>query len=418
MQAGSLKTQVFPGVYGTLFSLLRACYTRTGFTPKEKQVHRALLISGLHTDKVKAVLQAYRDLSAQPPTPWDIDALVEEYQERCFTEGLETAVKCLSETVKLPNKEVVGGVPGARKVLYLVEREMDVHETTNTFDAVGRYARDLEAGGLPTIELPLLNPMVNIFRKELWLLAAFAGQGKSTLMHNLAVDSYLKGEKVLIISLETEAHKIRYRLATILAAKRGTPISYNKVIFRTLSQAELSIFYGCLKELRVIRVRDCLGTGVYEILGTLRAERDATLIFLDNLNLCATRSKKFFEIIGETLKTLFKYIHNSKNQTMIILAQTNREGYRAASEKGSYSLLGIADTPEAERSPDGVMWCLITDFLKTRLGVSKSREFPPNQNQYLELGFDPNTLVFTADGVAAGGAGLQSNRKLIDLEEN
>lgn len=412
----SLRSDIFPQPHATLFSLLRQAYLRTGHSPTVSQFRRLLLISGFPPEKTKRLANCYKECAVQAPQGWDVEALIADYHERIYISALEKAVKCLSEPVILQgSKESIGGVSGAQTIMSLAEREMDVSGSDVEDDVKGLYIRQEESGGPPLIRFSLFEGLFDLFRKELWLLSAFSGEGKTTLMFNLVVDAYLQGEKVMIISLETETYKLRWKLAVVLAAKKGTPISLFDVAYFKLNPQDKQIFYDSLSEVNNIKIKPCSGTGLYEILGVLRSEKKSTLVFLDNINLASARSRQFFDKISEALKGIVRYVHSSVNLTMIVLAQSSRTGHKEAVESGRYSLTALADTNEAERSSDGVFWILQTGYLKSILGYSKNRMLPSDIMKTSSLSLDPNSLVFSVDGT--GGSGQAATMRNIDLEE-
>lgn len=424
-QVSGLKSSIFPSPHSVLFSLLRGHYSRTGYSPRPVQVRRILLASGLPPDKIKRLAQLYKDSANQSGEGWDVDDMLEEYQERVYVSALENAVKCLSEPIVLTgSKESVGGVSGAREILYRAENEMNPAEEKDEGDACGNYLRQAETGVPPVISFPLFGDLFTIFRNELWLLSAFSGEGKTTLSLNLAVDAFLQGEQVLIISLETEPFKLKWRLACILSGKKATPVSINDVALFRLNEKDKEVFLSCLREVSAIKIRACTGTGFHEIMGVLRSEPKVTLVFVDNLNLMSARSKQFFDRISEGLKSLVKYTHKARNLTVIVLAQVNRAGHKEAQTTGKYSLTSLADSSEAERSPDGCVWILRADFLKSSVGVSKSRMLTSDNNLTKALILNPNTLVFSADEIVvpANGGGVQQRVAFdpasIDLGED
>lgn len=422
-QVSNLKSSIFPSPYSVLFSLLRGHYLKTGHSPNPSQVRRILLASGLAPEKVKRLAAVYKECASQSGKGWDIDSVIEDFQERTYIQALEKAVKCLSEPILLSgSKESVGGVSGARAILFQAEQEMDVVEERVKDDVKSQYQRQLELGEPPIIQMLLFEGLFTIFRCELWLLSAFSGEGKTSLMLNLAVDAYLQGEQVVIISLETESHKLKWKLAVILAAKKGTPILLSDVVYFRLNEKDKAIFYACLHEITAIKIKQCGGTGMHEILGSLRSELRATLIFVDNLNLTSSRSKQYFDRISEGLKAMVQFTHNSKNLTVIVLAQSNRAGHKEAVAQGRYSLTSLADSNEAERSPDGVMWILQSGYLKSIIGFSKYRMLPADVMKTRSLSLEPETLCFKVDegvgGVQASGQGGGFNPDNIDLGED
>lgn len=421
-QASNLKSAVFPSPYSVLFSLLRGHYLKTGHSPNASQVRRILLASGLPPDKVKRLAMVYKECANQSGKGWDVDSLIEEYHERIYVQSLEKAVKCLTEPVMLPgSKESVGGVQGARAILYQAEKEMDPVEKGVKDDVQSMYKRQEELGVPPIIAMPLFKGLFDLFRCELWLLSAFSGEGKTTLMLNLAVQAYLQGEQVVVISLETESYKLKWKLAVILAAKKGVPISINDIVYFRLNEKDREVFFECLHEVSAIKIKECSGTGMYEILGMLRSDPKATLVFVDNLNLTSSRNKQYFDRISEGLKSMVRFCHRSKNLSVIVLAQSNRAGHKEAVAQGRYSLTSLADSNEAERSPDGVMWILQSGYLKSIIGFSKYRMLPSDSMKTRTLTLNPDTLVFTADesggGVQASGQG-GFNPDSVDLMED
>lgn len=394
-QTYELKQSVFPPLYSRIFNILRSHYVATGTYLTPKQFKSQLLALDIKDSHKKRLAEVFVECVKTPHQGWSVADLMVEYKERVVYRGLKVASESMTKGHTSFDGTYYGGVQGVRNALAEMEKALDMYgEEDEVDDAKLRWLRMKDRSDSPTLDLGIVNNLVRILRGELWLFSGFPGDGKTTKMLNMTASALIKGEQVLIISLEATPHKLRWKLACILSYMYQTPVEYEAVVLKKLSEEKEKIFLNMLELTNRVVIKKA--GELFELTSILQRYPDATLVFVDHLGMVSARSKDYFNAIGEGLKTLVRYVKNHDSMVMIVLNQTNRRGYERAVEQGAYTLTALADSNEAERAPDGVMWILKTGFLTSRLGVAKRRELVIDTGVRLEMTLDPHTHTYLA----------------------
>lgn len=410
LQVSGLRPEVFAYPYSHLFSIARFHYMKNGTSLDRDSLKRALVERDFSEQERRDIVEAYIRAAQLSKTSWSVESLIQSYQARRLARGLKDAIRALAEGFRDGRGRYYGGVEGARMILSEMEASLDPSASESEIDPTAALSSHLSL-----LPFPLLEPLGGILEGELWLLSGFPGDGKTTLMLNMALDLLLSGRPPLIISLETSPVRLKWKLACMLSAEKSPTLSYERLLTGRLSPDETSHLKSLLSDISSIKVRRVTGYGVSEILSLLRAHSDISVVFIDYLGLLYSRSTRFFNEIGEAIKSLFKYGQNTRT-SIVCLTQVNREGYRSAQETGYYSLRALADTNESERTPDGVMWLLRTGYLTSRMGVSKRRELPYDPTKFVELSLHPQTLRMQQTGVVTNTKSKSSFSSSRDIQ--
>lgn len=307
--------------------------------------------------------------------------------------NIEKAVKALTGGYTEDERFYVG-TEGARKLL---DRGLERVEQTE------RDLSPFEAYKITTssevVAVPLLSPLIDEFvRRELWLLVGFTEEGKTTVALNLSLSLAFGGERSLYLNMESSSHQLYWKLASMASQDiqfPGDPLPYYKIKRRELDKAREKDFAHILEWVQewitVIDVPVGVSKGELQsaINGAKRA-KEYCMVVVDNISLMAQRSDGYSAYLGEIIKWLKKL---AKSDKLVVLAlhQTNREGFQRAKKAGRYDFLALSDTNEAERSPDGILWVLRTDYLRSRLGLLKLRDEIRNPEAFVEWALDGDT---------------------------
>ncbi len=81
--------------------------------------------------------------------------------------------------------------------------------------------------------------------KELILIAGRPSMGKTHVASSLALNMAKRGHGVLFLSLEMSREQLIARMFTDMVFSRGSPISYNKILSRSLDMIERERIEGC-----------------------------------------------------------------------------------------------------------------------------------------------------------------------------
>jgi len=387
LQVSGLRPEVFAYPYSHLFSIARFHYMKNGTSLDRDSLKRALVERDFSEQERRDIVEAYIRAAQLSKTSWSVESLIQSYQARRLARGLKDAIRALAEGFRDGRGRYYGGVEGARMILSEMEASLDPSASESEIDPTAALSSHLSL-----LPFPLLEPLGGILEGELWLLSGFPGDGN-----------------------ETSPVRLKWKLACMLSAEKSPTLSYERLLTGRLSPDETSHLKSLLSDISSIKVRRVTGYGVSEILSLLRAHSDISVVFIDYLGLLYSRSTRFFNEIGEAIKSLFKYGQNTRT-SIVCLTQVNREGYRSAQETGYYSLRALADTNESERTPDGVMWLLRTGYLTSRMGVSKRRELPYDPTKFVELSLHPQTLRMQQTGVVTNTKSKSSFSSSRDIQ--
>jgi replicative DNA helicase len=393
----------------------------------------------------EAILANLREIVVQLPyTRSDfLSILKEKYQEQCNVEfkgilnktwevitdgidikngrkkkkikGLRSAIEYFTSNIRKFRKE-----GGQAKTESLIRSEEDSKEVVESYE---KRRKD------PTTNVGLLtflSKIDDVFKGtklgDLFIIAAFVAQGKSTFVANLAYNAIYQGLNGVFFSLEMTFDEMRdmfYVLHTSAPEWYEHPkykhlagkITYEDVRYGTLSAEQEEFFnvasadfhnrekYG---QLFIIQPPEALTPSYLEmeiydkkaLLSELPEGCNTNLDFciVDYIGLMAQdREERYGDFnvdlnnIIKKLKNLAITFDNGTGIRMITPFQVNREGWKeAVKNDGVYRLTALSNANESERSADGVITLFMNDEMKkagrmkvTCLKHRKGADFAP-----------------------------------------
>lgn len=248
---------------------------------------------------------------------------------------------------------------------------------------------------------------------ELWIVAAFASQGKSTCLYNMAHTAVAEyGRNIILASGETPRNQIRNRIYTRHSCHprwigKHDPLHYDSIRDGRLSKDEAEFFkevvddfgsnpsYGHLDVLQFTMDMSILDLEQY--CRIVNQQYPIDVLFIDYLTLLKPIRALRNPILeaGETMRAAKQVaIRFGVGSQMSIIAahQQTRDAFEKAEKSEEYNLRSMSFTSEAERSTDVVMWLLRLDKHKARheltFGIIKNRDGRLLKPSFLYEDFD------------------------------
>jgi hypothetical protein len=360
---------------------------------------KALEEAGLEPAVVEAekriIFKLWRQEQLETPKwKWALHGLREERQGEELVEALTETMKILTEGVQVRKGERLYGHRAARtfigKRLGEIDRMAMESDTVegNILDETEIVAADYQERATKGVHRGVMSGLVTLDsltygaqRGEFWLVAAYAGEGKTQTLTNMAYNAVIRGHNVVFFTLETLREQVRRRFYVRHAnhEKFGLPegLSYNAVKGGRLNPDETEAFKKVMADLKDWRGN---GYGRLEVAwsprGSLvemlqaRAEAyasmfDVDLIVVDYAGLMRStaareRQDQLVDIL-QSLKGLSTSFNNGQGVPVISAYQTSRQKRDDARRSGHYTLDSLAETAEAERSSDLVMSLLMME---------------------------------------------------------
>ena len=248
----------------------------------------------------------------------------------------------------------------------------DVEEETLSFRE--RYTRTMkESSGIKTFVEQIDDSIGAIPKGAMCTLAGFTGSFKTTWAVNMAVKNALAGKNIAYISLEITKDQLEYSIFSLFSndqrfSRMGySAIEHQKIRQNKLSVDELNFLCDVLEPeyRRVIEpnfhILDRTNFKTYsesEIIDALYQLDDAKqidAIFVDHVGELAFKSplyngnnvgaiiNKYVSFFGELTVDFRKKDGEKRNVTTVLLAQTNRSGFKEAA--ASYKKLNQVNRP-------------------------------------------------------------------------
>jgi replicative DNA helicase len=272
------------------------------------------------------------------------------------------------------------------------------------YSYLSRKKEDLNKMGLYFFLDKIDNATRGVKLGELWLIAAYVAQGKSTFTANLAYNGVYQGMNGLFIPLEMTFNEMRELIYTLHASnpiwkdhpkfgKLAGKLSYKKMKYGELNPEEEDFFRAVKDdlanndewgELRIHQPTEPITPGLLELLAQDYSaelqEKGKTLDYLiiDYVGLMVPDPKDRYgeynadlNNIIRKLKNLALTFQNGRGLRVISPFQTNRDGWKEAIKNdGVYKLTALSNANEADRSSDLVMSLYMSDEMK-RMGITK-----------------------------------------------
>lgn len=400
-----------------IFELLERYYDITGDVLPQATLTDLLARSD--TDESKQLLyeQLYADLVAYKPAEHEfryaVDALKDLRSKQRTGEAIATSFEILERGVELQDRKHKGH-QDARDYLY---SELGAIDKLNNHEAAPegdiRLERDEmlaeyaakkagESGigilsGVPSIDL-----VTGGFQAgELALIAAYTGNGKSQLLTQTCWDVAVEqGKNFLMATSETVRDQVRRRLVARHSRlpQFGYPKGLNVRDIRdaTLDAQSEKVFQDVLEDLNY--------NSSYGKMYTCQVPRGATLGYVEQK---MKRQGELWEIhmvgidylallkpdrrrdnnreelndILKDSKVLATSFYSGKGVPILSPWQMSQKAFKEALLAGQYQLANLADTSEAEKTPDQIIALLHTDdnpnVTKTQFLKNRDGEIPP-----------------------------------------
>ena len=421
-----LREEHWPEDLQKTFELLRRYYVLTQGVPGPGDWQNMIQRQGAEPAVVEGFLRIYKKLYEQPTLAdhewrYALEVMREDRSRQLLLEALTDSVRVLTEGVTDRRGERTYGYEDARLLLSqrmgeIEELQQDA-ETTPEGDvleeskaAYEEYMRRKEAGvhegvmtGLDTLDSLTYGAQ----RGEFWLVAAYAGHGKSQTLTNVAWRAVVDGHNVVYFTLETLRDQVARRFHTRHShhPRFETPdgLRYDDIKGGSLDERGEDLYKRVLYDLgtneqygRFEVVWTPRGTSVHQLkmkLDIMQSRMPVDLVVVDYAGLMGPgrrverRQEGLVEIL-QGLKGLATGHNRGQGVPVISAYQTSRHRLEEARSSGGYTLDALAETAEAERSADLVMTLLRQHDEDTdvRMQVLKYRDGATAEG-YLETDF-------------------------------
>ncbi len=366
-------------------------------SPEEKQAEYLELFR--HVRKLEVDDARYR---------YAIARLQEIRESEGLADVLTDAMRALTSTVTRDGRKYRGlkdaksildyGMISLREKIVTDTPEGDVRNETEEAWQLYKTVKEnpSENRGIET-GLTIIDDVTNGLKPgELWLIAAYAGEGKSITLMNIAWNAIVKqGKNVFVATAEMPKNQWRARLYCRHTQDEDLGIAglrYKDIQRGTLApDMEQSYLYALQDFNSNPNYGNCyvLQLPYQASLEYLRAKLNQIqsrwnidLLLIDYLSLMAPPRKRVQqrEELDDLLiqaKQLALTFNNGIGLPILTAHQTNRQSWDLAKKSGKYSLNAFAGTSEAEKSADVAFWLLSDDempdalktgFLKVRDG--------------------------------------------------
>ena len=328
--------------------------------------------------------------------------------------------------------------------------ESEVEEEQTSFR--DRYLRNMKNNaGLKTYVEQIDDAIGSIPKGAVCTLAGHTGSFKTTWAVNMAVKNALEGKNIVYISLEVAEDQLEYSILSLFSNdQRFTragyhPLEHIKIRKNELYEDELNFLCDTLEpeyrrvitqNLHIVdrsRFKTYSESEFIDILYQLDDEKPIDAVFIDHVGELALRSplyngnntgaiiNKYVSFFGEITVDFRKKDGQKRQISTVLLAQTNRTGFKAASasfkklslinrpgSKGNqfstpqiegYNTTALSDANELERFSAVVMTVFVNpEMLSARqayVQVIKSRYCQPIQPTPVDI--DPAVYKFGGD---------------------
>lgn len=315
-----------------------------------------------------------------------------------------------------------------------------------------RYTRSmLDNSGLKTFVDQIDDQIGSITKGSVCTLAGFTGSFKTTWAVNMAVKNAMAGKNIAYISLEVTKEQLEYSILSLFSTDQRFSLSgyselpHQKIRQNKLTQDEVDFLCDVLEPeyRRVIepnlhildesKFKTFSESEILDVLYKLDDEKPLDAVFFDHAGLFAFKSplynagnvgvaiNKYVSFIREISICFRKKNGENRGLSSVLLAQTNRSGFKEAAksfrQSGSgadikkksgnpivttatgYQLTALSDANELERCSSVVMSvfanddmkygkCVKVQLLKTRYG----EPLPP-----IDVHIEPEFYKFGGD---------------------
>ena len=246
--------------------------------------------------------------------------IIELWQKRNLNQKLHDALENLkSESFDKVSLNLENEIAG-------LNFQGDKKKTEHMEDIVKNFTLEDDTIRIPTGIAPL-DKVLNggLAKKEITVLGARSGCGKTTLAQNIILNASKVGKKCLFISLEVDKRSLLIKFLSNMSSVDSRRISSNN-----LSQTEIqSINHSknIIKDYNIY-VNDSSSLNIFEIEKIIKQQlkrNPVDLVVVDYLQLVKTSGRNRVEEISQVSKCL-KKIASTFDLAVLVLAQVNRDG--------------------------------------------------------------------------------------------
>jgi len=388
-----LREDHWPTELQATFKMMRAYYTLTQGIPTPEDWKNLLDRDGMEPATAEGFMRIYQtchDLPELADHEWRyaLDVMREDRSKELMLHALTDSVRVLTEGVSDRRGERTYGYNDARNLIAtrlgeIESLQMDAESTPEgdvLSEAKAAYDNYLERrdGNLNEGVMTGLDTLDSLTygsqRGEFWLIAAYAGHGKSQTLTNMAWRAVVDGKNVVYFTLETLRDQVARRFHTRHSSHErfGAPegLRYNDVKGGTLSEPDELMFKRVLYDLQTNKdygrfevIWTARGTSTDALkmkLDILETQRPIDLVIVDYAGLMGpgkrveNRQQGLVEIL-QGLKGLATGHNRGHGVPVLSAYQASRHKMEDARSTGGYTLDALAETAEAERSADLVL---------------------------------------------------------------
>lgn len=442
--ARAIRPEHFPPELRPLFELLVRYFVTTGGVMGPREFREELV--RVRTDPAiqESWERVYASLYRLPVTEdarwkWAVRSMREDRQRELMVTAMTDSMRVLTDGI-VERGETISGYAAARAMLTRRVHEIDQLQDTaeregNVLEEADAVLRDYRQRKTQGIHYGVRTGLETLDRitygaqpGEFWLVAGYAGEGKSQTLTNIAYNAMLEGKNVLFFTLETLREQVRRRLYTRHShhAKfdRLEALRYNDIKGGRLDPEEEALFEQVVRDLADWRTQ---GYGRFEVVWlprrsppsevSAKAEIFASMFTVDlivvdyaGLMDADRRTERRQEALVDLLQGLkgIATSHGGHGVPLVSAYQTSRAARDEARRSGGYTLDALAETAEAERSADLVMTVLRQndEDLELRAQILKYRDGETMREFYLDIDFARSYVGERAGGRADAGHGL------------
>lgn len=339
--------------------------------------------------------------------------LEEDYKKNRLGEGLSTAMEILTSGIRT-GKDVVYGVENAIESLHssISEIERVSHGAMpegNIFEERLDLLRELQEGDSTDRILTGIRPLDEMTfggagAGELWLIAAYAGVGKTFFCTNLGYNfAVMEKKNVVYLTAETIRSQVRRRVLTRHARhpKFGFPNGLSSGALKKhspdnpiLTPEQIAQWHTVMEDMTSPHEKGIfhltqipMGAKISTIhakLNKLNSAFPIDVVIVDSLDLLSPETKRSSnrEELNDILasaKLLATSFDNGRGLRLISPWQTSRDAWKEAKSNGRYFKSSMAETSEAERKADLILALLEDDNhdFKLKAQTLKFRDATP-----------------------------------------
>lgn len=339
-------------------------------------------------------------------------AKFEEQNNELFRDVLTKTWQIVSSGLKIKKNKEIKGINSAidyfgsrarelRINLLNIKTDSQIKSDEDCKEVVSEYRkrrRDPLNKGMYTFFDRIDDVFRGIRPGDLFLIAAFVSQGKTTMAVNMAYHGIMQGLNGTYMSMEMSFKEMRdmfYVLHTSNPEWYSHPkyknlagkISYDKVSYGELTDLEQEFFEFCADdfgkredfgELKLIQPSEALTPSSFEAdiydwdAELVERGRELDFAVIDYVGLMVQDKSERYGDFNVDLNSIIKKLKNvcltfreGRGLRIITPFQVNREGWKeAVKNEGVYKLTALSNAHEAERTPDHVIALFMDEIMK------------------------------------------------------